>query len=145
MKLLFATLGLVCLLSQLTSKAGAAESLKPDSKGYIRDWVMLAPIRLPEEGTCADLIVKEQVTGEASLKPKSGDKIILKEKELTWTNITAATNYFDFNAILKTDNDRAVGFMVTYVECDKELPDVTMALASNDQGRIYFNGKVTLS
>ena len=31
--------------------------------------------------------------------------------------------------------------MVTYVECDQEMPEVTMALASNDQGRLYLNGK----
>ena len=30
--------------------------------------------------------------------------------------------------------------MVTYIECDTNTPDVIMAVASNDQGRIYFNG-----
>jgi hypothetical protein len=30
--------------------------------------------------------------------------------------------------------------MVTYIECDTEKPDVIMAVASNDEGRIYFNG-----
>jgi len=30
--------------------------------------------------------------------------------------------------------------MVTYLECDAETPDVIMAVASNDEGRIYFNG-----
>jgi len=30
--------------------------------------------------------------------------------------------------------------MVTYIECDTERPDVIMAVASNDEGRIYFNG-----
>ena len=122
------------------SKASAADALKPDSEGYIRHWVMLAPIALPEEDTGADSILKEQIKDEAALRPKAGDKIKINGKELTWQNITASTNYFDFNAILKTVNDRAAGFMVTYIECDKEMPDVTMAVASNDQGRIYFNG-----
>jgi hypothetical protein len=31
-------------------------------------------------------------------------------------------------------------FMVTYVECDDDIPNVIMAVGSNDQGRIYFNG-----
>ena len=61
MKKLFFTIGLVVLLGLLVSKAGAADGLKPDSAGYIRDWVMLAPIALPEESSCADLIAKEQV------------------------------------------------------------------------------------
>jgi hypothetical protein len=134
-------LGAVVLLGLLMQKAGGADASKPDSAGYIRDWVMLAPIPLPDEGTCADLILKEQVKDEATLKPRSGDKVKVNEKELTWRNITAATNYFDFNAILKTENDRAAGFMITYVECDSEMPDMTMSVASNDQGRIYLNGK----
>ena len=141
MKKLFFTIGLVALLGLLVLKATAADGLKPDSAGYIRDWVMLAPIALPEDASCADLIAKEQVKDEAALKPKAGDKIKIDGKELIWKNITASTNYFDFNAILKTENDHAAGFMVTYIECDKEMPEVTMAIASNDQGRLYLNGK----
>jgi len=141
MKKLFSTIGSVALLCLLMANASGADAFKPDSNGYIRDWVMLAPIALPEEGDCADLIIKEQVKGEAALKPKAGDKIKIGDKELTWKNITASTNHFDFNAILKTENDRAAGFMVTYIECDKEMTEVTMAISSNDQGRLHLNGK----
>jgi len=136
---LFSTGSVVLLLC--LSKASAADALKPDSAGYIRNWVMLAPIALPEEGACADLILQDQIKDEAALKPKAGAKVKINGKELTWKNVTASTNYFDFNALLKAENDRAAGFMVTYIECDKEMPDVTMAVASNDQGRIYLNGK----
>ena len=102
---------------------------------------MLAPIVLPEEPACSELILQDQVKGEANLKPKAGDTVNIHGKELTWTNISASTNYFDFNAVLKTENDRAAGFMVTYIECDKDMPDVTMAIGSNDQGRLYLNGR----
>jgi hypothetical protein len=120
--------------------ARAADALKLDSEGYIRHWVMLAPIALPEGESGADAVFKEQTKDEAALRPKAGDKAKIGGKELTWQNITAATNYFDFNAILKTVNDHAAGYMVTYIECDTERPDVIMAVASNDEGRIYFNG-----
>ena len=140
MKTLFTTIGSVALLGLLMSRAGAADALKPDAAGYIRDWVMLAPIALPEGSLAADALLKEQVKDEAALKPKDGDKVKINGQELTWRKITASTNYFDFNAILKTVNDHAAGFMVTYVECEKDMPDVTMAVGSNDEGRIYFNG-----
>ena len=140
MKTLFTTIGSVALIGLLMSRAGAADALKPDAAGYIRDWVMLAPIALPEGSPAADALVKEQVRDEAALKPKDGDKIKINGQELTWRKITAPTNYFDFNAILKTVNDHAAGFMVTYVECERDMPDVTMAVGSNDEGRIYFNG-----
>jgi len=140
MKPLIATIGVAALLGLLMSKASADDSLRPDSEGYIRHWVMLAPIALPEQDTCADSILKDQIKDEAALRPKAGDKIKINGKDLIWQNVTASTNYFDFNAILKTINDHAAGFMVTYIECEKEMPGLTIAVASNDQGRIYFNG-----
>ena len=140
MKKRFFSIGLIALLNPLLSQAGGADALKLDSEGYIRHWVMLAPIALPEGESGADAIFKEQIKDEAALRPKAGDKAKIGGKELTWQNITAATNYFDFNAILKTVNDHAAGYMVTYIECDTERPDVIMAVASNDEGRIYFNG-----
>jgi len=133
-----ATAGLIALLCLLLVWNGsAAEALKPDSEGYIRDWVMLAPIAVPEG---SEAIFQEQIKDEAALRPKAGDQVKIRGKELRWQNITASTNYFDFNAILKTVNDHAAGYMVTYIECETETPDVIMAVASNDEGRIYFNG-----
>jgi len=140
MKKRFFSIGLVALLNPLLSQADGVDTLKLDSEGYIRHWVMLAPIALSEEDSGADAIFKEQIKDEAALRPKAGDKTKIGGKELTWQNITAATNYFDFNAILKTVNDHAAGYMVTYIECDTERHDVIMAVASNDEGRIYFNG-----
>ena len=128
------------LLSLPASKAGAADALRPDSDGYIRHWLMLAPIALRGGDTPAEAILKDQITDEAALRPRAGDKVKVGGKELVWEPITAATNYFDINATLKTLNDQAAGYMVTYIGCDAEMPDVIMAVASNDQGRIYFNG-----
>jgi hypothetical protein len=140
MKTICAALGAVALSSLLISNAGAAEALRPDSEGYIRHWVMLAPVALRDGETCAEALLKEQIKDEAALRPKAGDKIKIGGKELVWQNITASTNYFDFNEVLNSINDHAAGFMVTYIECEKEMPDVIVAVASNDQGRIYFNG-----
>ena len=136
----FATIRSVALLGLLIMEASAADALRPDSAGYIRDWIMLAPIALPGGETCADSLLKEQIKDEAALRPKAGDKVLIGAKELIWRNITASTNYFDFNAILNSVNDHAAGFMVTYIECDQAMTNVTMTLGSNDQGRLYLNG-----
>ena len=124
----------------LISNTQGAESLKPDSQGYIRNWLMLAPIVFPEGRAGTDLIYDDQIKNEAGLQPRAGDKITITGKELTWTAITASTNFFDFNATLKSVHDRAMGYMVTYIECDEEMPGVIMAVGSNDEGRLYFNG-----
>ena len=127
-------------LCLIVSHAGAAEELKPDAEGYIRHWLMLAPIALGEGDSGSEAIFRQQVRDEAALRPKGGDKATVGGKELTWQSITAATNYFDFNAVLKSVNDRAAGYAVAYIECETEIRDVIVAVASNDEGRIYFNG-----
>ncbi len=124
----------------LLNGARAAEISGLDSNGYIRDWLMLAPIPLPEGAPAGDLLLRDQVRGEATLMPKAGDGIKVGARELTWRRVIAVTNHVDFNAILQTQNDRAAGYLVTYVECGEERRDVIMAVGSNDQGRIYFNG-----
>lgn len=127
-------------VSLLLGMAAMADVSSPDSQGYIRDWVMLAPIPLPEGGATGDLLLAEQVKGEAALKPKEGDTVKVGGRELVWKNVTSPTNFFDFNAVLKSLNDRAAGFMVTYIECDGDIPDVALSVGSNDGARIYFNG-----
>jgi hypothetical protein len=139
-KRILSTFGPVALFCLLVSQASAADALKLDSEGYIRDWVMLAPVVLPDGESGADAILREQIRDEATLRPKAGDKVTIRGKEFTWQNISAATNYFDFNAVLKSINDHAAGYAVTYIECETEKPDVIVAVASNDEGRIYFNG-----
>ena len=134
-------IALALLASSLLMRAArAADSFTLDSEGYIRHWVMLAPIALPGEEAGTEAIYRQQIRGEAALRPNAGDTVKVGAKELTWQNIIASTNYFDFNAILRSVNDRAAGYMVTYIESDTERPDVIMAVASNDEGRIYFNG-----
>ena len=140
MKKLFASLGSIVLLGLLILQAEAADTLRPDSEGYIRHWLMLAPVALRDGETCAEALLKDQLKDEATLRPKAGDKVRIGGKDLVWRNIIASTNYFDFNEVLKSMNDHAAGYMVTYIECEKETPDVILAVASNDQGRIYFNG-----
>src|SRR5947199_8227462 len=119
-KTLFVAVAWSALSTLLIANACAADVLKPDSEGYIRDWIMLAPIALPEGETGSEALFKEQIKDEAAIQPKAGDKVKLRAKELTWQNITAATNYFDFNAILRTVIDHAAGYMVTYIECETE-------------------------
>ena len=73
MKKLFSSLGAAVLLGLLISKADPADVLRPDSEGYIRHWVMLAPVALRDGETCAEALLNEQLKDEAALRPKAGD------------------------------------------------------------------------
>ena len=139
MKNLFPALA-ACAVTALSGLNARGADLRPDADGYIRDWVMLAPIALAEGDSCAEALLKDLISNEAKLRPKAGDKVKVGGKELTWRNLAAATNYFDFNETLKSINDHVAGYAVSYVECDQDIPEVVLAVASNDQGRIFFNG-----
>ena len=140
MRLFLGKITTIALLGLSFVRADAADVARLDAEGYIRDWIMLAPIALSEGDSCAEALLKDQIPNESALRPKAGDKVKVRGKELTWRNVTASTNYFDFNETLKSINDHVAGYMVTYIECDKEMPEVVLAVGSNDQGRIYFNG-----
>jgi hypothetical protein len=134
------SLASIALSVFVTSAALGSDSFSLDRDGYIRNWVMLAPIPLRDGEPGSEAIYKQQIRNESALRPKAGESVKIGSRELTWQNVTASTNYFDLNAILKSVNDRAAGYMVTYIECETERPDVILAVASNDEGRIYFNG-----
>ncbi len=140
MKRFSCAIGAVVLWALLFAKADAADTLSLDPDGYIRNWLMLAPVALPDGETCAESLLKDQIKNEAALRPMAGDRVKIAGKELSWRIVTASTNYFDFNETLKSINDHAAGYIVSYIECDQDVPDVTLAVGSNDQGRIYFNG-----
>jgi len=127
--------------------AGAAhgQDSKPDADGFIRNWLMLAPIPLGEENAGADLIGREQIDNEASVKPKEGDKVKIKDKQLAWKSVRCKDYLFDLNEILGSPHENVAGYMVAYVVCDKELAGLALLIGSNDQARIYLNGKAVFT
>jgi len=123
--------------------APAQETFTPDSEGFIRNWLVLAPIAI-EEGSAATDIDREIVKGEAALKPKAGDKVKVETKELTWTAHKTADFFIDFLASFGTQRgEDAAAYAVTYVIADAEMK-VKLAVGSNDQCKAYLNGKQIL-
>ena len=128
------------VLSLSAALGAAAQDAKPDAEGFVRDWLMLAPLPIPEE-TGAEEVDKQQVENEASIKPKAGDKQKVGDKEGTWKAVKAKDYYLDLNETLGTPNEDVVGYLVSYVVADKDMSDVTMLIGSNDQAKVYLNGK----
>jgi hypothetical protein len=138
MKHAFLTVSCVLFLSLFTAPLRAADA-KPDDEGFIRDWLMLAPASIADTG--ADEIDKKQIADEGAIKPKPGDKQKVGDKELEWKAIQASDYHVDFNKTLGSDNENVVGYLVAYVVCDKAMPDLTLLMGCNDQGKVYLNGK----
>jgi hypothetical protein len=131
---------LIALGLSTAANAQAPQETKPDAEGFIRDWLMLAPFPIAESSG-ADEIDKKQIENEAALKPKAGDKQKVGDKEAAWKAVHAKDFSLDLNDAVGTPNEDVVGYLVTYVVADKEMPDLTIFIGSNDEAKVYLNGK----
>jgi hypothetical protein len=128
------------LVLSLAPLAARAQDAKPDAEGFIRDWLLLAPFPIAESSG-ADEIDKKQVENEAALKPKAGDKQKVGTREETWKAVKAKEFSIDLNQTIGTPNEDVVGYLVTYVVADKDMSDLTLLIGSNDEAKVYLNGK----
>jgi uncharacterized Zn ribbon protein len=118
----------------------AQETSAPDAEGFIRNWLVLAPIAV-EEGSAATELDKEFVKDEGKMKPKAGDKVKIEGKDVAWTAHKTADFYIDFlQSFGKDRGEDVAGYAVAYVWADEELK-VKLAVGSNDQCKAYVNGK----
>jgi hypothetical protein len=133
----------VTVLILFGSSARAADGI--DDEGFITKWLLLAPIPLDEGQSGADGLAKEQLKDEGKLTPKAGDKTKAGKEELTWKEYSAKQYYFDLNDFLGKQTEDCVGYAVVYLVADKEHKGVKMKTGSDDQCRVYLNGKQVLN
>jgi hypothetical protein len=116
------------------------QTFTPDAEGFIRNWVVLAPIALTGESG-ADEIDKEMLAGEAAITPKAGDKTMARGTELTWTAHHTDDYFIDFlKSFGSARGEYVAGYAVAYITAPAETK-VTLAISSNDQGKAWLNGK----
>jgi YHS domain-containing protein len=119
----------------------AAEPDKLDGEGYVRDWLVLAPVPLNSGASPASELDRELVPAEGGLKPKDGDKVNVAGKDLAWKKVRAGEYFFDINAIVGTTTPTGAAYAVAYIESPAAKPDVQIWMGSNDEGKVWLNGK----
>jgi hypothetical protein len=139
------TTGAVLLsLFAVQSKAGTNE-FAPRSDGFIANWLLLSPIQLASDADGAEAINKNQIADEGSLKPKEGDKVTVAAKEYTWKKIKTTDYFLDLNAIANKETEKTVAYAVCYLRSETERSNLQLKMGSNDQGKVYLNGKALLT
>ena len=129
---------IVALLSLFISSAPQTSS--PDAEGFIRNWLVLAPIAIEGESGATE-IDRDFLKGEATITPRAGDKVMVGGQELAWQAHQTSDYFIDFlQSFGKTRGEYVAGYAVAYVIADEEMR-VTLALSSNDQGKAWLNGK----
>ena len=124
----------------IVSLSVAPQTFSPDPEGFLRNWLVLAPIAMEGESGATE-IDKDFIKGEATIAPKAGDTVMVGGRELTWRAHQTSDYFIDFlQSFGKERGEYVAGYAVTYVIADEEMK-VTLALSTNDQGKAWLNGK----
>jgi spore coat protein H len=130
------------LLNPTPPKTIAGGPGLPDD-GFLRKYLFLGPISV--QGTPgAQAINKDWLGGEAGLKPASGTKTKTPGGELAWKTFEAPDGMVDFHAAAGKQADFSAGYLVAYLVCEKEFKDLKLKMGSDDQGKVWINGKEVL-
>jgi outer membrane protein assembly factor BamB len=119
------------VLRFLAHKQTGNESGAAMSDGVIRQWLVLGPVPLPEDGD----IKQEAVPDEAQLAPDEGQKT----GKWTWTKVTVETAYLDFEKLFGKIDD-AVAFACTHIYSPNGGA-LRVNLTYPGRMRVYLNGK----
>ena len=118
----------------------APQTFSPDGEGFIRNWLVLAPIAVQEDSGATE-IEKDLLGGEATIKPKPGDKVNVDGKILTWTTHQSADYVVDFlKAFGSERGEDAAAYAVAYINADDQMK-VRLSVGSNDQCKVWMNGQ----
>ncbi|HEV3235740.1 MAG TPA: hypothetical protein VGZ25_02050 [Gemmataceae bacterium] len=120
---------------------GAEDKAGVNAEGFLQKWLVLAPIPLAEKEEGADALGKEQLKDEANLKPKVDAKVKVGDKQLVWKEHVCKDYLLDFNAFLGATTENSVAYAVTFIEAPEEIKGVKMKTGSDDEVKIYLNGK----
>ena len=120
-----------------------AQTFSPDADGFIRNWLVLAPIAIQEDSGASE-IEKDFLGGEATIKPKADQKVNVDGKILTWQPHQTADYLIDFRQSFGAERGEDVaGYAVAYVIADEAM-NVKLSVGSNDQCKAWVNGKEIL-
>lgn len=117
-----------------------AETFSPDAEGFIRNWLVLAPIAVQEDSGATE-IDRDLLGGEATIKPKPDDKVNVDGKILSWKPHQAPEYFIDFLKAFGAERGEDVaGYAVAYITADEDM-NVKLSVGSNDQCKVWLNGK----
>jgi hypothetical protein len=131
---------LAALLGFTVASGQEQATFAPDAEGFIRNWLVLAPIAVQEDSGASE-IDKEQLDGEAAIAPKAGDAVNVGGKILTWKAHQTPAYFIDFREAFGSERgEDAAGYAVAYILADEPM-QAKLLVGSNDQCKAWFNGK----
>jgi len=130
-------------LAEATQKR---ERERSGDERVLRHWLILGPIPLPKiEGVHTELwkreLDRQQIPDEAALRPAAEESVSIGGQELFWNEEHLTSDVLDFNEIFGDQRDFSVAYAVCYLASDREQTQLRIVLGSDDQEKLYLNGR----
>jgi hypothetical protein len=118
------------------------DAVPVDPEGFIRAWLILAPIRSPQQPySGAQEIHRSQIARESRIRPKADDRVAFPDKERIWQRYSSPEYLIDFQKIVGPGrSDEAIAYAVCYVHAPQAMTGLRLLMGSNDEGKVYLNG-----
>jgi hypothetical protein len=110
--------------------------------GFIRDWLLLGPLPLPNDAREVAGLNRDFLNGEATVTPKAGDKVRHGDKDVTWRTCSLATWDMKMKQEFPGNTDNCAAYAVAYIFSPTDQNNLKLKYGSDDQARIWVNGKV---
>jgi len=112
-----------------------------DNEGFIRYWLILAPLPSEKERAGGPEVMADRIGGESNLRPKAESRVAFKGKEYSWKRYKTPEYFIDFKKFVEGQpSDNVFAYAVAYVYCEDAMRDLKILVGSNDQCRVYVNG-----
>ena len=113
----------------------------PHAQGFLQTWLLLLPLPLAAGETGAQALDRQQLPGEAQVRPRLGERVLVGGRELVWQEHRSPEAAVNFNAVLGRVAERSVAYAVCYLESDQARDGLWLQVGGDDQTKLYLNGQ----
>jgi eukaryotic-like serine/threonine-protein kinase len=111
-------------------------------EGAIKHWLVLGPIPVLPGETGAAALDRQQIRSEAELRPRAGERALLRGTEYAWRAVHPPSDVLDFNQAVGVPNPNSVAYAVCYLVSELPQAELRMKIGSDDQSKVYLNGQL---
>lgn len=132
-------------VAPVTLKPPATPQTAPDAQGFIPRWLLLEPI--PANGLTDNavraIVKKEYFPDQLTVLPHDGDQVTVGDARLTWHAVDTRlynVNLYHFAHALGKPTSDVLFWVVTTINCPRDISDVRLAIGSNAASVWWVNG-----
>ena len=113
----------------------------PHAQGFLQTWLLLLPLPLATGESGAQALDQQQLPDEACLRPRPGEGVAIGGQQWVWQEHRSPRAVVDFNTVAGRVADRSVVYAACYIESDRARDGLWLQVGSDDQGKVYLNGR----